>query len=414
MRLGGLKAMWPLARLSLNLGRLPETKRDRLVQVLYGVWQLLWSFRAPRHRVLVVGKGLLYLSGEVILTSHGVTRKAVRTLAAGQPILMLRSKSDSGLRELCAAITIDEVESLRTIFSTNPVSVFFARRAGTPLVVHAALRNTGGGVSSQLADLQLARDLVPSAMRAIMPMVVERVTTVNADVLIQTHLSGESRLGRDTSERELQQNMLTALAPLRTLYQDGRRAQVAPDQAHIDNALPALLRRWPHHAPELSASISALRNWSRHHLPSVLVHGDYWLGNILFDGEPPQITGILDWDCVRPNGCPGYDALHLVFATLAMQRQHLAARYLEQVWTKKWSSDLVPRMLGEIQRTFHLAPLDVEYLAALLWLTLLWQRNVQRDANWQEDMIQRPANSFLRWHAELGAAAPTSNSDFYV
>ena len=144
------------------------------------------------------------------------------------------------------------------------------------------------------------------------------------------------------------------------------------------------------------------------------MHGDYWLGNVLFDGEPPQITGILDWDCMRASGCPGYDALHLVLVTLAMQRQQSPGRYLEEVWTKKWSSDLVPRMLGEIERTFHLGPLDVEYLAALLWLTLLWQRNVQRDTNWQEEMIRRPANAFLRWHAMFGASPPMSNSGRHV
>jgi len=293
----------------------------------------------------------------------------------------------------------------------NPVSVFFARRAGIPVVIHAELAVSGGGVSSQAAGLQLARELVPPALQSIMPMLVERATTENVEVLIQTHLPGRPRLAPATSERNLEQDMRAALAPLCVLYQSGRRTHVAPDQAHIDNSLPALLRIWPEHAPELRASLSALRSWSRHHLPSVLVHGDYWLANVLFDGEPPEITGILDWDCMRPSGCPGYDALSLVIVTLSMQRQQTAASCLEEVWTKKWSSDLMPRMLGEIERTFHLAPLDVEYLTALLWLTLLWQREVQRAPIWRADMIKRPADAFLRWYAAFGAAPLTHNSD---
>jgi aminoglycoside phosphotransferase (APT) family kinase protein len=40
------------------------------------------------------------------------------------------------------------------------------------------------------------------------------------------------------------------------------------------------------------------------------VHGDYWAGNLLFDGRHP--AGIIDWDAATPAELPAIDLLHLL------------------------------------------------------------------------------------------------------
>jgi hypothetical protein len=44
-------------------------------------------------------------------------------------------------------------------------------------------------------------------------------------------------------------------------------------------------------------------------LPSVLRHGDLWIGNLLVDAG--RLSGVVDWDAWDPGAVPGADLLHL-------------------------------------------------------------------------------------------------------
>jgi len=41
------------------------------------------------------------------------------------------------------------------------------------------------------------------------------------------------------------------------------------------------------------------------------IHGDYWLGNVLFSGDG-SVAGIVDWDAAAPVDLPVHDVLHLL------------------------------------------------------------------------------------------------------
>ena len=45
------------------------------------------------------------------------------------------------------------------------------------------------------------------------------------------------------------------------------------------------------------------------------VHGDYWLGNLLFSGAATAPAGIVDWDAAAPTELPLHDLLHLLLYT---------------------------------------------------------------------------------------------------
>jgi len=61
-------------------------------------------------------------------------------------------------------------------------------------------------------------------------------------------------------------------------------------------------------------------------MPSVVRHGDLWVGNLLARGE--RLTGVVDWDAWHPRGVPGADLLHLI----GMDEAARSGRSLGQVW----------------------------------------------------------------------------------
>jgi aminoglycoside phosphotransferase (APT) family kinase protein len=56
-----------------------------------------------------------------------------------------------------------------------------------------------------------------------------------------------------------------------------------------------------------------------HHIPSVYSHGNFWVGNALFDCSN-NLTGVIDWDCADDFALPATDLIYLLI------RAHSAAR----------------------------------------------------------------------------------------
>jgi aminoglycoside phosphotransferase (APT) family kinase protein len=51
-----------------------------------------------------------------------------------------------------------------------------------------------------------------------------------------------------------------------------------------------------------------------HPLPRVHAHGNFWLGNALFD-ERGELTGVIDWDCADDRSLPAVDLIYLAIRT---------------------------------------------------------------------------------------------------
>ncbi len=76
------------------------------------------------------------------------------------------------------------------------------------------------------------------------------------------------------------------------------------------------------------------------------IHGDYWLGNLLFACAGPGAgenddapAGIVDWDAWAPLELPLHDVLHLLLNTRGMRtRRELGEVLAEQLRERKWSA----------------------------------------------------------------------------
>lgn len=96
------------------------------------------------------------------------------------------------------------------------------------------------------------------------------------------------------------------------------------------------------------------------------IHGDYWLGNLLFSGGSP--TGIVDWEAAAPLELPLHDVLHLLLYTrrLVSGRQ-LGEILRDQFQRHEWSSE--ERTLLEQHWPWLLdAPLSSRQMHLLYWL----------------------------------------------
>ena len=58
---------------------------------------------------------------------------------------------------------------------------------------------------------------------------------------------------------------------------------------------------------------------SKQIIPSVFSHGNFWLGNSLFDSDG-HLTGVIDWDCADACSLPAIDLIYLLVRTHSLAR----------------------------------------------------------------------------------------------
>jgi hypothetical protein len=120
--------------------------------------------------------------------------------------------------------------------------------------------------------------------------------------------------------------------------------EVARDVARLCAALPpgngppaaprrdleVLATSLPERAEALRELAHSLRGALRG-VPSVLRHGDLWIGNLLV--EAGRLSGVVDWDAWDPGAVPGADLLHLHATSLRIaERCELGEIFMRRPW----------------------------------------------------------------------------------
>jgi aminoglycoside/choline kinase family phosphotransferase len=88
--------------------------------------------------------------------------------------------------------------------------------------------------------------------------------------------------------------------------------------------------QFDHWTERAAAALADLQTRTRQHDGSVLVHGDYWLGNLLVEGD--RVVGVIDWEDAH-RGSPDIDREFLVRSLLSFTGRttdETLARRLEQ------------------------------------------------------------------------------------
>jgi aminoglycoside phosphotransferase (APT) family kinase protein len=101
--------------------------------------------------------------------------------------------------------------------------------------------------------------------------------------------------------------------------------------------------------------------------PAAWIHGDFWLGNLLFD-RTLLPTGIVDWEAAAPLELPLHDVLHLLLYTRRLTTgRELGQMLCEQLVEKSWSA--AERALLERQPAWQArGGLTERHVLLLYWL----------------------------------------------
>ncbi len=166
-----------------------------------------------------------------------------------------------------------------------------------------------------LAQIQ-ACSRVPDDLKARIPRPVGRVEVGPQAVFVETAVPGVPQAGATAAGRESARRL--ALGFLTSLHARARQ-DVMMEEALFEErighycdrlgaALPAPRSAFAKVKERLRAGLVG-RRW-----PLVPEHGDFHLGNCLFDGEAGP-TGVIDWDLGACPGMPVLDVLHLMVTT---------------------------------------------------------------------------------------------------
>jgi hypothetical protein len=98
------------------------------------------------------------------------------------------------------------------------------------------------------------------------------------------------------------------------LAQLGRLPATGSAQSRLEAATEAIASECRKHVGESVARIAASALEDLDGCPACFVHGDFWTGNLLVEGN--RLTGVIDWSAGGSDGLPMTDALHLQLSEL--------------------------------------------------------------------------------------------------
>jgi len=172
----------------------------------------------------------------------------------------------------------------------------------------------------------------------------------------------------------------------------------------VDDQLREVASAFLDRTEALDAVAAAVRRWTAGS-PSVLVHGDMWLNNMLVaDGH---LSGVFDWDGWHPAGVPGTDLLNLLAAEeRTRSRRDIGPLLISDYWR---SPGVVESLRGymtargvALPDAAGLASIGVAWWASRVAGSLDRGKRPTDDPDWVERNLDRPLERLARLERELG------------
>jgi aminoglycoside phosphotransferase (APT) family kinase protein len=225
----------------------------------------------------------------------------------------LRARVDEPLRLLGAETT-----------RTGSLVVRFDGRR--PCIAKAALRpTTAPRLQANLAALEALSAsawLVPP-LDGVISQPIASFELEGCFCTVETLLAGRCGVAAAETPDEVRRLTAAAIELVTDLHIASRVPQVIDERTYWELVVPAVDRvaAAAARAGRLSAYERAC-DWLRRaivgrELPVVYAHGNYWLGNVLVQGER-RIAGVIDWDSAIPRSLPLTDALYFVIRSEAL------------------------------------------------------------------------------------------------
>jgi phosphotransferase family enzyme len=335
-------------------------------------------------RTIVSGASLAYLSGELEYFSDDVARRALRLLASKRPFFLIAGAPEDSLRR---EISCDPVPKPGLRFGAHCAVIVSGRYQGIPAIFRVgSCDEARAEVLRQANGLKLAK-AAPYFQNLVPQLLLQFTSPSGLQVSIETAVPGRAA---PFSWKCLDAAMDLCLASEST--NTLARPSLEEDLARVCDAFPA-------HRDSFSAFADALLDW---HAASRwlghIVHGDLWLGNVLFSGD--SVTGIIDWEWAHQGGFLFADALQLLLMSYSVYRGAGIAETLRSVWTNAGKEHELNARLNIIRGRFGFDSRDLKFAALVLWFNYLHERVVRGrmpSASYTEDMLPRTIPSIKAW-----------------
>ena len=102
----------------------------------------------------------------------------------------------------------------------------------------------------------------------------------------------------------------------------------------------AFAQRYPSLASTAAAFAEPLRaQLSVHNCPTVRLHGDYKLENLILDPKTLEIRGVIDWEHSRPDSFPLIDILYLItYNRIMVEKRDFLSIYLHTILPRRFAT----------------------------------------------------------------------------
>lgn len=363
---------------------LSPSRLARLLQVGNGALDLVLS--VGRQGTLVSGERLEYLAGDIEYFTGPILRNGWSLLGARRPFFVVSGTAPS---QSIAVITgCDPIPAPRLRLSTHCVVVIMANWRGAPAVLHyAACDNAIDELERQANGLGIASS--DEQIRHLVPRLLAHESLEDgAVVLVQSRIPAGPY---EFSWRRIDAAM--------ELWLSRKTGSEYGSRAWVGQRLVQLCAFLPHFQDSLIPVTNALLDWCEAaRIPGDLTHGDFWLGNVLFNGD--SVSGIIDWEWAQKDGFVLVDALHMLLMSVATANGGGIVHYLRQLWADEIGDAALQERIVKLRIQSGMDKDDLKFIALLLWLGILWQKAMRGrmlSEQWSEDMIPRTMPAIEKW-----------------
>ena len=382
----------------------PPSFSDRVWQEV-GFGAAIIRIVLGKKPIVINGPKLKYIHGHVCLDPRPTLKGVVAAWLQRDQIISVQRNHfyTAPLEKLNLAYGMEFAEQIPARIGYNSLIVLFAGVAGQEVVIHYPVDEEGvRAINRHKTGIERARlSFGESALLSLVPSIIRPNTETTLPLLVQSRVVGQTLQADSPSLENSSEQLGKCIAFITGVPSNAEPIDCKPEADHFTNNLANLDAEIPHdHRLKIRYALDKFENWWRgKNLKPVLVHGDFWLGNVLFDDEG-SISGVIDWEWSRENGLPLLDALHLLARSGFCHNYATFPELLSSVWTGGENWVWMASFLDEAIHESGLSLNDVQHIALFLWLDTIWKGYVETQpeyAEWLEDMVETPFEAIELW-----------------
>lgn len=296
------------------------------------------------------------------------------------------SRDDSSpLRKLQKKFEIDRTQKIEIAQTGNSTLILLATRAHTQVVVHyGSTAEAIDSIERQKKGLICCRNLFQDTLgEFILPRIEDAQTTIHDQWLIQTRIQGQS--GQDIQSSR---SFLQAMQQTIDLSLDSKifKCSSTPPHNFVQNLITNINKNLEVDLKhQLQKALSIANKWLiTHKRGSCFVHGDLWLGNVIFN-DRKKLNGIIDWEWFAFDAPPIFDAIHCLIVSYANFRKTNISKILPMLWSVHHQDAIITNIMAQIFLKSQYSHVEQRVISVIVWLHIIYKSHIKtgpRSKSW--------------------------------